>query len=163
MIYRPSVKTIVLAQYILAKWMCRACNCSKSTWERNSWRGGFLVSLETQLVPVLVFWKLSDERMFCWEQTCLLFWRLPGEGVLFCWSRCLRGHMMFGKSVCITQQTMVGDLSLVLFAGLCWALLVLVFTDDLLALVCLAFLTDLHLLWLHGEKHTKELLAASVD
>jgi hypothetical protein len=38
------------------------------------------------------------------------------------------------------------------------ALLTLAFGDDTLALVCLAFFSGLCLLWLHGEKHTKELL-----
>jgi hypothetical protein len=35
--------------------------------------------------------------------------------------------------------------ALLLFAGLCWAMLMLVFTDDDVALVCLAF-ADHHLL-----------------
>jgi len=32
------------------------------------WSGNFLVSLETQLCPVMFFWKLSYERTFCWER-----------------------------------------------------------------------------------------------
>ena len=60
--------------------------------------------------------------------------------------------------------------TLFLFAGLCWTLLMLVFTDNALPRVHLAFLVDLYLSWLHREKWTKELqvilwqiLAASMD
>lgn len=42
---------------------------------------------------------------------------------MFYWSRSLRGHMIFGKNLSITQQTV----------------------DNALALVSLAFLVDLHL------------------
>lgn len=43
--------------------------------------------------------------------------------VMFGWSRSLRGHVIFGKNISITQQTV----------------------DNALALVSLAFLVDLHL------------------
>jgi hypothetical protein len=74
------------------------------------------------------------------------FWKLLVKGhIMFCWRRCLRGQVMFGKSVSITQQTMDNALALVHLAGLHWASLSLVFTDDALALVCLAFFSDLRL------------------
>jgi thiosulfate reductase cytochrome b subunit len=56
--------------------------------------------------------------------------------VVFCWSGCLRGHLMLGKGISITQQTV----------------------HNTVALVCLAFFTVHCLLWLHKEKHSKELL-----
>ena len=58
---------------------------------------------------------------------------------MFSWSRGLRGHVMSEKGISITQQT-VDDA-----AGLPWALLMLVFTDNAVALVRLAFFTDHHL------------------
>ena len=36
---------------------------------RSQLKREFLVSLETQLCHMMFFWKLSYERMFCWEQT----------------------------------------------------------------------------------------------
>ena len=58
---------------------------------------------------------------------------------MFYWSRSLRGHMIFGKNLSITQQTV----------------------DNALALVSLAFLVDLHLDWTADNKDCslpKELL-----
>ena len=69
----------------------------------------FLVSLETQLCHVMFFWKSSCERMFCWSR------RVRG---CFCWSRYERRHVMFGKSISRTQQTVVG-FTLQDFACLC--------------------------------------------
>ena len=48
----------------------------------------FLVSLETQLDPVIFFWMLSYERTLCWSR------RMKGQ-VMFC----LRGCSMFEKSI----------------------------------------------------------------
>jgi hypothetical protein len=67
---------------------------------------------------VLFFWKLSSER------TC----DVSLEHTL--------------ERISITQQTVDEALALVRLAGLCWALLMLVFT---LALSCFAFSSDLHL------------------
>jgi hypothetical protein len=69
---------------------------------------------------------------------------------------------MFGKGIHITQPT-VDDavwhcLALPLFASLSWASLMLVSTEDTVALVHLAFFTDHCLSQLHREKCTKELL-----
>jgi hypothetical protein len=50
---------------------------------------------------------------------------------------------MFVKGISIMQQTVDSALALVCLAGLGWASLMLVFTDDTLALVHLAFFTDL--------------------
>jgi hypothetical protein len=76
----------------------------------------FLVSLETHLYHVMVFWKLSYERTFffpeadIWEDVLLrtVTWRFCGSclekgHVMFCQSRCLRGHVMFGKGININQ------------------------------------------------------------
>jgi hypothetical protein len=41
--------------------------------------------------------------------------------VVFCLSRCLRGHMMLGKSISVTQQTVNDALALVRPAGLHWS------------------------------------------
>jgi len=54
--------------------------------------------------------------------------------VVFCWSRCLREHVMFRKDINITQQA-VDDavwhwFALPLFAGRGWALLMLVFANN---------------------------------
>ena len=71
----------------------------------------------TQLCNVVFFWKVSYERMFllrqtcermfCWEQTRGVFPETAQKKrhVMFCWSRCLRGLVMFGKGISITQQT----------------------------------------------------------
>ena len=75
-----------------------------------------------------MFWWSS---MWCFSGSCLV-----KEHVVFCWSGCLRRHRTFGNSVSTTQQT----------------------ADDALALVHLAFFSDLCLLWLHREKCTRELL-----
>jgi hypothetical protein len=65
---------------------------------------------------------------------------------MFCYSGCFREHVILGKGINITQQT-VNDtvrrwFALPLFAGLHWALWTLVFDQDTLALVCLALFTD---------------------
>ena len=76
----------------------------------------------------------------------------------------------FGVSVSTTPQTVDYALALVHLAGLCWPSRKRVFTDDAIALVHLAFISDLCLLWLYREKWTKEflvmlwlLLATSAD
>jgi hypothetical protein len=76
--------------------------------------------------------------MWCFSESCLL-----KAHVMFFWSGCLRGHVMFGKSVSTTQQTVDDTLALVCLAGLHWALMMLIFTDNVMALVCFAFLSDL--------------------
>lgn len=138
--------------------MCRACKCSKSTWERNTWRGNFWFRWRQSCAlcfsgNCLISGCFIENRHVCFSGGCLV----KGHA-MFCWSRCSRGLMMFGTSISITQQMTVSDLSLVLFAGHRWASLMLIFTDNILALVCLDFLADLHLLWFHREKHTKKLL-----
>jgi hypothetical protein len=79
---------------------------------------------------------------WCFSGSCLM----RGHA-MFCWCGHLRGHVMFGKSISITQQTVDNPLALVhlatfFFAGLHWALLTLVLDDN--ALVCLALFTGLH-------------------
>jgi hypothetical protein len=49
----------------------------------------------------------------------------------------------FRKDIGITQQTVDYDVALVHHVALCWSLLV--FTEDDVALVCLAFFNDCHL------------------
>jgi hypothetical protein len=76
--------------------------------------------------------------------------------VMLCWI----GQMMFRKSIHITPKTKDNPLTLILLAGICWALLMLVSADNALVLVHLIiFFTDLCLSWLHRE--TKELLMLS--
>ena len=62
----------------------------------------FLVSLEAQSCHVMFFWRLFSERMYCW-------------------GRHVRGPVMFGKSVSLTQQTAYDALALVRLATLCWS------------------------------------------
>jgi hypothetical protein len=77
---------------------------------------------------------------FVEDRHMMFCWKLPGERhVMFSQSK----HIMFGKSVSITQQTMDGALARVSLAALCWSSLG--FTDDTVALIHLAFFTDLHL------------------
>ena len=66
-------------------------------------------------------WEDALQRIdiWCFSGRCL---EKKGH-VMFYWSRSLRGHMIFGKYISITQQTV----------------------DNALALVSLAFLVDLHL------------------
>jgi len=77
--------------------------------------------------------------MWCFSGSCVV----KGH-VMFCWSGPLRRLPMFGKSISIAQQTVDVTLSeaLVYHARLCWALLTLVYADDTVVLVHLAFLTD---------------------
>jgi hypothetical protein len=76
----------------------------------------------------------------------VFFWKLCGKRErMFCWSGCLRGQVMFGKSTSIAQQTGDGTLELIPLVGLCWASLTLVFTEDTLALVQLSFFSDIRL------------------
>ena len=95
-----------------------------------------------------VLWEdvLLRTDMWCFSESCLLKGRM-----MFCWSGCLRGCMIFGKGICITQQwiTLLHWFTLLLIAGLPWVLLILVY---------LAFFTDHHLSWLRGGRFTKEFL-----
>jgi hypothetical protein len=75
---------------------------------RHTEKCKFLVSLEMQLCHVMFFWNLSYERMFCW-------------------SRRLRGCMVFRKSMIRTQQTVNNALALVLLAMPCWSPLISTF------------------------------------
>jgi hypothetical protein len=102
-----------------------------TTWTRTLCV--FLVSLEIQLCHVMFFWKLFQERMFCWSRhvrgcykweddllrTDLWYFSrsfLVKGHAMFCWSGCLRGHVMCGKSISINQQTVDNALTL----GLHW-------------------------------------------
>ena len=58
--------------------------------------------------------------MFCWTQTCSV------------WE-----HMMFGKDIDITQQTVDNTVTLVHLATLCWALLTLVLIGNCWSLLAL--------------------------
>ena len=40
---------------------------------------------------------------------------------IFCWSGCLLGHMIFGKGIRITQQTVDYIVVLICLATLCWS------------------------------------------
>jgi hypothetical protein len=52
----------------------------------------------------------------------VLFCRLTGKRgyVKICWSGHLRGHVIFGKGISITQQTVDNTLAMVCLATLCW-------------------------------------------
>lgn len=82
----------------------------------------------------------SEKGIWCFSGNYLV----KGH-VIFCWSNHLRGHLIFGKSVSVNQQAVVNALALVYFADFCWTSLIVVFTDNTLALVCLAFFSDVFL------------------
>lgn len=121
-----------------------------------------LLLLKTQLCHVIFFfWKLPCEMIICGEQTCSVFLKAGCWHSTFCQGQHLRGHMMFGKSINITQQMVDKILALVLLATFCWSWFGfddagLCWWHPCIGLTC--FLTDLHLSWLHREKQTKELL-----
>ena len=80
----------------------------------------------------MFFWKLSYERRFCWSRHVkggLLradIWCFSGSclgkgHVGFCWRRCLRGHMTFGKGISITQEIVDDAVPLVHLDSLCWS------------------------------------------
>lgn len=71
------------------------------------------------------------------ENRHVFLWKLSGERACdVWWSGHLGGHMIFGKSINITQPTVDNALALVLLAGLLWASLI---ADDTIALVHFAF------------------------
>jgi hypothetical protein len=108
--------------------------------ESSGYVGDSVVSCAVFLETVLwedVLLKQTHERMFCWAQTRGVFLEAAWWKGMWCLlEQTLRGHVMFGKSVSTTQQTV----------------------DNALALVRLAFFADLCLLWLQRQKHTKELM-----
>lgn len=79
----------------------------------------------TRLCRVMFFWKLSYERV-CAVSPEWMFGRTRDV-----WKGCK-----------YNQQTVDDALALVRFAGPCWASLMLVFTEDTLVSVCLAFFTS---------------------
>lgn len=87
----------------------------------------------------------AEHRHVVFSGSCLV-----KEPEIFC--------LIFRKSISRTQQRVGDTLALVRLAGFHWALLMLCFTDNRLALVHLAFFADLHLWLLGREKYTKELL-----
>ena len=100
---------------------------------------------------------------WCFSRSCL-----ERGHVMFYYSRYLRVHMMLWKDINITQQT-VNAVVLYWFtfppiSGLHWALLTLVFTDNTVGYwFVLSFFAGHHLLWLHREKCTKELLVVFLE
>ena len=118
-------------------------------------------------------WSRSVEGCFAENSHVVFFWKLS-RNVMSCKIGPLRKHTVFGKGIKITQQT-VGDavwywLVLPLFAGLHWALLMQVFTDDAVWYLFTLLPFAHHCLsWLCREKHTKHLemfqwlLAASAN
>lgn len=84
-------------------------------WSRNFWFSGRIscdLFLGTALWDDDVLLR-ADKR--CFPGSCLV----RGH-VMFCWSGHLRGHVLFGKGVRITQQTVDKALTLVCLATLCW-------------------------------------------
>jgi hypothetical protein len=69
----------------------------------------------------------ENRRMWCSSGNCLV-----------------KGHLMFGKSISITQQTFLHWFTLPLFAGHDWASLMLVFGDDTLALFVMTLWRETH-------------------
>jgi hypothetical protein len=81
----------------------------------------------------------AEADTWCFPENCLV-----KRHVMVCWNGHLREHVVFGKT--ITQQALDSALAFVCCAGLHWALLMLIFGDDALALIHLAFFSDLCLL-----------------
>lgn len=118
------------------------------------WKCELLVLTDSVVSSDVFFRKLYYKRMFCWGRHmrgCFAEHRhvvfsgscLVKEHVIFC--------LIFRKSISRTQQRVGDTLSLVRLAGFHWASLMLCFTDNLLALVHLAFFADVCLWWLHTE------------
>jgi hypothetical protein len=106
----------------------------KPVLHEKEWSGNFLFCWRLSYVMwcflEIVFWEDVLLRTDMW-----FFGSCLAKGcVTLCWRGRFRGHVMFGKSVSITQQTV----------------------DDALAWVHLAFFAELHLSWLCREKHAKE-------
>ena len=99
--------------------------------------------------------------MLCENRHVVFFWKPPGKGVrgvLYMLERAWEVWEGFKDS---PMDSGLHCVVLVCLATLCWSSLGfvdLVFTDDAVALVHLAFFTDHHLLWLCSEKGTRELL-----
>jgi hypothetical protein len=97
----------------------------------------------------------AEHRHVVFSGSCLV-----KEPEIFC--------LIFRKSISRTQQRVGDTLALVRLAGFHWALLMLCFTDNRLALVHLAFFADL-VVALYRETHQRTsvmfwlILAASVD
>lgn len=94
-------------------WFLWRLSCVMSCFSGSSLLRGCFVEAD--------MWEDALQRIdiWCFSGRCL---EKKGH-VMFYWSRSLRGHMIFGKNLSITQQTV----------------------DNALALVSLAFLVDLHL------------------
>jgi hypothetical protein len=96
-----------------------------SSWHNSGVKWEFLTSLGTQLCYMMFLWKLSflwedvllRTDMWCFSGSCLV----KGRVVLW-WTRCLRGPVMFGKSINISQHTVGNALA---FGSLCNRLLVI--------------------------------------
>ena len=114
-----------------------------------------MVSLETRLHHVIFFWKLSYERMFCWEQACSVFLEAAREkgNVWVAWTLERTCDAWKGCKYNLTGSGRYSGLSSPCHSACFhWALLTLVFTDNAVALVHPDFFADHHLLWLHREK-----------
>ena len=75
------------------------------------------------------------DHVFRENRHVMLFWRQPGKGLCDALlEQLLERALMSGKGISITQQTVDNALrywySLPFFAGHCWALLMLVFTNS---------------------------------
>lgn len=92
----------------------------------------------------VLFWKLTGKRV-C---DILLEWKL--KRTCDVWREC--------------KYNLTPDSGQMLLHWFALQLLLVfvdtVFTDNILAMVCLAFFTHLHLSWLQGEKYIKELLVS---
>jgi hypothetical protein len=60
----------------------------------------------------------TEADMWCLSGSCLL----KGH-VMFIWSRCLRGHVNFGKSLSRIHQTVGDALALACLVRVCWIFL----------------------------------------
>ena len=102
--------------------------------------GDFVVAHYVLLETVLgedVFLNQNVRGCLAENSPLVVFWKLPGKG---------GGHVMFYSILllrCLGAH--VKGYKPDPFAGLCWALLTLVFADNVLALAHFAFFTDYYL------------------
>jgi hypothetical protein len=96
---------------------------SATNWEpsvRMPMKWECLVLLESQLChDVFLEAVLWEDVLLRTDTWC--FWQssLVKGHAIFCWSGCLRGHVMFGKSISVTQQTV--DNALAGIGSPCWS------------------------------------------
>ena len=126
----------------------------------NKYYLGYIHLMEFMQLFIKIYMR-SGCFWFLWKLSCVI-WCLSGNGLIRgcfveadTWKDIL---LRIDINLWPNRQwtTLWHWLTLPLFAGLRWALLMLVFVKDAVALVHFVLFADHHLSWLLREKHTKE-------